>query len=154
MAKFDTVGKFRRFSTRSTYTNSVTKIPQTAQSIVVRTGDVTPCSCGGGCLSILEPQTVKGGYGDGIWWAIVTASTVGYGDISPSTPAGRLIAVALMLVGIGLMSTLAASITAHFVQETENAQLREVCTRLERIETLLGERQFDQHRTVSSSDER
>lgn len=29
---------------------------------------------GGGCLSILEPETVKGGYGDGIWWAIVTAS--------------------------------------------------------------------------------
>jgi voltage-gated potassium channel len=70
---------------------------------------------GGGCLSILEPETVKGGYGDGIWWAVVTASTVGYGDIAPTTFLGRLIAVLLMLVGIGLMSTLAASITSHFV---------------------------------------
>lgn len=99
---------------------------------------------GGGGLSILEPQTVKGGYGDGVWWAIVTASTVGYGDISPSTVPGRLIAVVLMLLGIGLMSTLAASITAHFVQQDENAELREVCGRLERIETLLREGRSDQ----------
>jgi voltage-gated potassium channel len=56
---------------------------------------------GGACLSILEPQTVRGGYGDGIWWAVVTVTTVGYGDISPTTLWGRLIAVALMLVGMG-----------------------------------------------------
>jgi voltage-gated potassium channel len=64
---------------------------------------------GGGCLSILEPETVKGGFGDGVWWAIVTATTLGYGDISPSTLWGRIIAALLMLVGIGLMSTLASS---------------------------------------------
>src|SRR5271165_1513571 len=55
---------------------------------------------GGGCLSILEPETVKGGFGDGIWRAIVAATTVGYGDISPSTLWGRIIAALLMLVGI------------------------------------------------------
>jgi voltage-gated potassium channel len=107
---------------------------------------------GGGCLSILEPQTVKGGYGDGIWWAIVTASTVGYGDISPSTTPGRLIAVVLMVVGIGLMSTLAASITAHFVEQHENAELEQICGRLERIEMLLLERRSDQEQTISSVD--
>jgi len=78
---------------------------------------------GGGCLSILEPETVKGGYGDGIWWAVVTATTVGYGDISPSTLPGRIIAVVLMVVGIGLMSTLAASITTHFVQQKPRLNL-------------------------------
>jgi voltage-gated potassium channel len=97
---------------------------------------------GGGCLSILEPATVKGGYGDGIWWAIVTATTVGYGDISPSTFLGRIIAVILMLVGIGLMSTLAASITSYFVQQTANTELKEVTDRLDRIESLLARLQI------------
>lgn len=92
---------------------------------------------GGGCLSILEPETVKGGYGDGIWWAIVTASTVGYGDIAPTTLWGRLIAVLLMLVGIGLMSTLAASITSYFVQQTATTEMKDVAARLERIERIL-----------------
>jgi voltage-gated potassium channel len=92
---------------------------------------------GGGCLSILEPQTVKGGFGDGVWWAVVTASTVGYGDISPSTPWGRLIAVLLMLVGVGLMSTLAASITSYFVRQTENTEFKALSARLERIERIL-----------------
>ena len=93
---------------------------------------------GGACLSILEPQTVKGGFGDAIWWAVVTASTVGYGDISPSTLWGRIIAVVLMLVGIGVMSTLAASITTYFVHQAENTEFNEVIARLERIERMLG----------------
>jgi voltage-gated potassium channel len=93
---------------------------------------------GGGCLSILEPQTVKGGYGDGIWWAIVTASTVGYGDISPVTLWGRIIAVLLMLVGIGLVSTLAASITSYFVQQTANSEFKELSSRLDRIRNRTG----------------
>lgn len=92
---------------------------------------------GGGCLSILEPETVKGGFGDGIWWAIVTASTVGYGDIAPTTVPGRLIAVLLMLVGIGLMSALAASITSHFVQQSTGSEMKDVAARLDRIERLL-----------------
>jgi len=92
---------------------------------------------GGGSLSILEPQTVKGGFGDGIWWAVVTASTVGYGDIAPSTVLGRVIAVLLMLVGIGLMSTLAASITSYFVQQSANTETKDLADRLERIETIL-----------------
>jgi voltage-gated potassium channel len=92
---------------------------------------------GGGCLSILEPETVKGGFGDGIWWAIVTASTVGYGDIAPTTVPGRLIAVLLMLVGIGLMSALAASITSYFVQQSTGTEMKDVAARLDRIERLL-----------------
>lgn len=92
---------------------------------------------GGGCLSILEPETVKGGLGDGIWWAVVTASTVGYGDIAPTTLPGRLIAVLLMVVGIGLMSTLAASITTYFVHQTANTEFKDLTARLDRIERIL-----------------
>src|ERR1019366_7085096 len=81
---------------------------------------------GGTSLVLLEPQTVKGGFGDGVWWAIVTAATVGYGDIAPSTLVGRLIAVVLMLSGVGLVSTLAASITAYFLGAEENSGLTEL----------------------------
>jgi voltage-gated potassium channel len=86
---------------------------------------------------MLEPQTVKGGFADGVWWAIVTASTVGYGDIAPTTVGGRLIAVMLMLSGVGLVSTLAASITAYFVGHEENVALIELNEKTTRIENLL-----------------
>ncbi|MGN1317889.1 MAG: potassium channel family protein [Lachnospirales bacterium] len=54
-------------------------------------------------------------YKDAIWWSFVTATTVGYGDISPSTDAGRIIACVLMLVGIGLIGSLTSTITSFFL---------------------------------------
>ncbi len=57
-------------------------------------------------------------FADGIWWAFVTATTVGYGDISPSTLAGRIIASVLMIVGIGLIGSLTSTITALFFDKT------------------------------------
>jgi voltage-gated potassium channel len=93
---------------------------------------------GGGLLSILEPENVKGGFWSGIWWAVVTVTTVGYGDIAPTTPEGRVIAAFLMVAGIGLVATLAASVAAYFVGQTENSELKEILTRLERIEGILG----------------
>jgi voltage-gated potassium channel len=94
---------------------------------------------GGGALALLEPQTVKGGFLDGVWWAIVTASTVGYGDISPTTLYGRAIAIVMMLAGVGLISTLAASITAYFVGQAGNTEIADLNTRMERIEAQLDE---------------
>jgi voltage-gated potassium channel len=52
---------------------------------------------------------------DSLWWSFVTATTVGYGDLSPSTNAGRIIASLLMLVGIGLIGSLTSSITSFFL---------------------------------------
>jgi len=93
---------------------------------------------GGAGLTLLEPQTVRGGFGDGIWWAIVTASTVGYGDIAPSTVWGRLIAILLMLSGVGLVSTVAASITSYFLGQEESSVLTELNEKMTRIESLLN----------------
>jgi voltage-gated potassium channel len=91
----------------------------------------------GAIMSLVEPQTVKGNMWDGMWWAVVTATTVGYGDISPATPAGRSVAVALMLFGIGLTATLAASVAAYFVNQDSGNDMAEVVARLDRVERLL-----------------
>lgn len=63
---------------------------------------------------------------DGVWWALVTSTTVGYGDMVPVTPEGRGIAVLLMLVGIALLSVVTANIAAFFVEEGESAQVGDV----------------------------
>ena len=68
---------------------------------------------GGGCLSIIEPETVKGGFGDGIWWAVVTASTVGYGDIAPATPLGKMLASVVMLMGYGILAVPTGIVTVE-----------------------------------------
>src|SRR5258706_10881961 len=54
--------------------------------------------------------------GDALWWAVVTTTTVGYGDVSPVTGEGRLIAVALMVVGIGFIGVFTATITSFFLE--------------------------------------
>jgi voltage-gated potassium channel len=52
---------------------------------------------------------------DGVWWAVVTMTTVGYGDLYPHTNAGRAIALGVMLVGIGFIAILTAAIAQRFV---------------------------------------
>jgi len=54
-------------------------------------------------------------FGDALWWATTTVTTVGYGDRYPVTTEGRLIAVALMLVGIGLVGVVTAAVAAWFI---------------------------------------
>jgi voltage-gated potassium channel len=64
--------------------------------------------------------------GDAFWWSIVTATTVGYGDISPSTTEGRLIAIVLMLVGIGFISILTATVASFFFDQEKEFRTREL----------------------------
>jgi voltage-gated potassium channel len=52
---------------------------------------------------------------DGVWWAIVTVTTVGYGDIVPKTDAGRVIGIVVMLGGIGFLAVLTAAIAQRFI---------------------------------------
>ena len=62
---------------------------------------------------------------DGIWWAWVTVTTVGYGDMVPQTPAARVFAVILMLLGVSMIALLSASLVSFF-QEDEDREARHV----------------------------
>jgi voltage-gated potassium channel len=84
----------------------------------------------------------------GLWWAVQTVTTVGYGDVTPTTVAGRGIATVVMLSGIAFVTVVTAAITAVFV-ESARRRLREasskedderhseILERLERIEARL-----------------
>ncbi len=63
-------------------------------------------------------------FGDALWWACSTVSTVGYGDRYPVTTQGRLIAVALMVVGIALLGAITASIAAWMVAQVAKPEAR------------------------------
>ena len=71
---------------------------------------------GGFVLQWLETGDISKG-NNPFWWAIVTMTTVGYGDFSPETPEGRLFAVFIMFAGITLVSLLTASISSIFVAQ-------------------------------------
>lgn len=80
---------------------------------------------------------------DGVWWAIVTVTTVGYGDSYPRTDEGRVIAIIVMLVGIGFIAVLTAAAAERFMRaqraerrelEGVERQLEEVLRRLDAIE--------------------
>jgi len=65
----------------------------------------------------LEPTVYT--YGEGLWLAFTSGATVGYGDIVPTTPASRIFAALIVLIGYALLSMVTASIAAFFVGEDE-----------------------------------
>jgi voltage-gated potassium channel len=76
---------------------------------------------------------------DALWWGVTTLATVGYGDTYPVTPEGRLAAMILMLLGIGLFSAITASITSYFVTQHEgedDSESSSIVTQLERLAEL------------------
>ncbi|NYT13913.1 MAG: potassium channel family protein [Candidatus Methanofastidiosa archaeon] len=76
---------------------------------------------------------------DGIWWAIETVSTVGYGDIAPLTPAGRALGIVLIFLGIGFMSMLTAAISAYFVEKDSNREMKQILEKLDKLSKELEE---------------
>jgi voltage-gated potassium channel len=63
---------------------------------------------------------------DGVWWAVVTVTTVGYGDLYPKSVGGRLIGMVVMLVGIGFLSVLTATIASYFVKTERGSETGEI----------------------------
>jgi voltage-gated potassium channel len=90
-------------------------------------------------------------FGAGLWWAIQTVTTVGYGDDVPENAGGQILAALVMLLGIGFLTVITAAITSTFVAQAGRRrgagsgdpsaeQLTRIDERLERIEAALRER--------------
>jgi len=62
---------------------------------------------------------------DAIWWSYVTITTIGYGDKFPVTIEGRIIAMLLMTVGVGLFGTFTAYIASIFVSDNKKTETNE-----------------------------
>jgi len=81
---------------------------------------------------------------EAIWWSTQTVTTVGYGDIVPTTTTGRIVGMAVMLAGIAFAAVLTAVITSSFVARSqlgagrEEQLLKELADRLDRIEASLA----------------
>ena len=92
--------------------------------------------------------------GQGLWWAVQTVTTVGYGDLVPTTTAGRLVAAAVMLLGLAFLAVITAAVTSSFVARATEERMRraggaapatahdmrDIKERLDRIEALMRER--------------
>ena len=120
-----------------------------AATIVIATA-ATVITVGSGLLMTVVDRDNFPSIGSGLWWAVQTVTTVGYGDDVPANLAGRLVAVLVMLVAIAFLTVITASITSTFVSRVRREerrpgaepataeQVRQLDSRLERIEAALS----------------
>jgi voltage-gated potassium channel len=118
-------------------------------TIVIATA-ATVITVGAGLLMTLVDGENFPSIGSGLWWAVQTVTTVGYGDDVPTNLTGRLVAVVVMLLAIAFLTVITASITSTFVSRARRAgtppsaetataeQVRQLDSRLERIEAALS----------------
>ena len=75
---------------------------------------------GSSILSVVEEKS----FSDSLWWSLVTVTTVGYGDIIPTSICGKWLAVLLMLVGIGTIGMLTSALTNFFIKDNPDEQIK------------------------------
>jgi voltage-gated potassium channel Kch len=110
----------------------------------------------GGVLMWALDRSEYPNVGRGLWWAMQTVTTVGYGDVTPANVSGRIIAAVVMLWGIAFVAILVAAITSTFVARAARerdrgtalaedaearrieARLDDLAARLDRVEQLLS----------------
>jgi voltage-gated potassium channel Kch len=115
---------------------------------LIATTSFTLTVAGGLAAWLLDPSGV-GSFGDSIWWAMQTVTTVGYGDVVPEDTTGRIIGAVLMLNGIAVISVTTAVVTAALMEQARRrrragedegveAALARIESRLARIEASLS----------------
>lgn len=93
-------------------------------------------------FELLSPNSKIQTAGEAFWWAVVTVTTVGYGDYYPTTNGGRVVAIVLMLMGIGLFGALTSYLSTSFINrgnQTTQKQNEDVIKRLAAVEEQLCE---------------
>ena len=127
----------RRFTK---FMNAPPTIRSAVSTIVVATLTVVVIS--GVLMRVLDHKEF-GSVWLGMWWAIQTVTTVGYGDVTPKDVLGRVVAAAVMLQGIAFIAIITAVITSSFVARAtrarDAAQAKDEMTELEQIEARLAE---------------
>jgi voltage-gated potassium channel len=129
--------------------NSTLTARRAGQYIAVATLGVTVISAL--VMWLLDPESEFSTFGVSLWWAVQTVTTVGYGDVVPTSDLGRVVGTIVMLLGIGFVTVITASITAIFVEnarqrygsqvdQAEMTALERIDERLDRIEALLGDK--------------
>jgi len=82
---------------------------------IIATVTVSVTIIGGLLITLTDPANFPN-IGAGLWWAIQTVTTVGYGDLVPTSATGRLVAAFVMIVGIGFLTVITAAITSTFIE--------------------------------------
>ncbi|HTX11569.1 MAG TPA: potassium channel family protein [Solirubrobacteraceae bacterium] len=119
---------------------------RTAAAIIA--GFTVAVTVAGGVLERFVDHREFHTVGKGLWFALQTVTTVGYGDVTPKLRDGRIIAAVIMLAGIAFLAVITASVTATLVESSrrrfvasaqadETQRLTEISERLSRIETAL-----------------
>ena len=83
----------------------------------------------GALVRLVEPEVFTS-LGLSYWWAITTVTTVGYGDVVPKDPAGRVVGSLLMLTGLSLIPTLTSVIVSTLISKRTQEQTRELSDEL------------------------
>jgi len=122
-------------------------VKSAAGVIVVAT--VVVVAVGGSLMRVLDHDEYSTVW-VGMWWALQTVTTVGYGDVTPKNLSGRIVAVFVMLEGIAFLTIIIAAITSTFIARAqlerdvtqhgdEDAAGRRIEARLDRIEQRLAQ---------------
>jgi len=97
-----------------------------------------------GALAMYDAERTAPGasiksFGDALWWAIVTITTVGYGDFTPTTTIGRCIAAGLMISGIALLGIVTATLASWLVEKVSEEDAKKQIVTVEHLEVLREE---------------
>ena len=100
-----------------------------------------------------SPDANINDFGDAIWWAVTTMTTVGYGDRYPVTGIGRLVAFALMVGGIALLGTVTATLASWLVEnvEAEKDQAEDLQATVRRLEAKIDRLAAEPRRDLAPS---